>query len=575
MKLSLRLFQWKNQERTARRPLVRLQMESLENRLTPSLVNHGGAILAHVQAQALYLGSDWATNDVLNKQAFGTGGQSFEDFVGKTVGGSYLSTLGKAGFTGNNGTVGTGTAAGGVIDNLSLPSTLLDSQIQADLESAIANNLAQQPNPNTLYFVFVQDNVIVDLGNGQTSVNAFSAYHSSFSSGGQSIRYAVVPYAGGSVNNSQAPWLNAFDSMSVAASHELAEAATDPDGHTWWDRSGNENGDVVNGSTIYLNGYAVQREGAIPASISNFLPLTPAGAAASQQVAFSLRQNGDLFEFSSVNPGGAKIAGGVATISDQGIDDFGQPMIDIVYANGTAAEYHDFADRSVPTFTSNPSLFPFTNLGSGVKQAVAGQAVSYVLLTSGKLKEFVDPNYFTQKSGYGVNSAGPAGVIASNVSAISAGTDMLGGNSIDYFLSGNLYEWRDVTAKATQLASNVTTFSAGQQGYHAWVSNGAGYLYSEDNRIVSLISDGVAGAVTSVVVGVDATGGYQLVVIHQGGAADTYSSSANSWTSLGSNVLSASKSFNGAIRILLLTTDAIEYTNGNAYWSDTGDKAVS
>src|SRR5262249_43133168 len=152
---------------------------------------------------------------------------------------------------------------------------------------------------------------------------------------------------------------------------------------TWWDRTGNEVGDVVDGSTVYLNGYAVQREGSIPAAITNFLPMSPAGSTSSHQIGFSLRSDGTLWEYSSSSPTGTPIVlpsnNKVVSISDQGIDDFGQPMIDIVDVNGNAYEYHDFVLPNA-TASGNPNFFPFTSLGNGVKQAVAGQAVSYVLL---------------------------------------------------------------------------------------------------------------------------------------------------------------------------------------------------
>src|SRR5262249_42561926 len=146
----------------------------------------------------------------------------------------------------------------------------------------------QQPSSNTLYVVFVEPGVVVDLGNGQTSANTFLAYHSSFTSNGNAVRYAVIPYHG-TGGNAQAPWLtSAADSLTVSASHEIAEAITDPDGTTWFDRSGNEVADIVNGSTVYLAGYAVQREAAIPGSLSNFLPMTPTGAKAGHAASFSI-----------------------------------------------------------------------------------------------------------------------------------------------------------------------------------------------------------------------------------------------------------------------------------------------
>jgi hypothetical protein len=431
---------------------VRPRLEALEDRLTPSLSYHGGAILASVQTQALYLGAGWSSSTIPSSQ--------FDAFLSKTVSGTasapapYLAMLHNGGFT---GVTGAGGATTGATDDASLSGTILDSQIQTDLQADIANKLVQAPTANTLYVVFVQPGTVVSFGNGQDSTNTFLAYHSSFSDNGTAIRYAVVPFHG-SAGNAQDPWLtSAFDSMTVAASHELAEAVTDPDGTAWFDRSGNEVGDVVNGSTVYLNGYAVQREGSIPASLANFLPMTPSGATAGHTTVFGV-SGGQLTVNGGAVPNPSGETGTVSAVSAQGIDDFGQPMVDVAFSDGNAFEYHDFAPNT-PTAVANPSFFPWTPLGGHVKQAVAGQAVSYVLLTNGALGEYVDPNYSTFSYGYGVNPGAHKGAIATGVTSITGvGLDQVGVNAVVFTrtVSGRtvFYEWRDVTASASQTSSS-------------------------------------------------------------------------------------------------------------------------
>lgn len=68
------------------------------------------------------------------------------------------------------------------------------------------------------------------------------------------------------MSNGTLPWLNAFDQMTAVASHELAEAVTDPNkGYKamgWNDDSplnGGEVGDIVANQIVYLNGNAVSR----------------------------------------------------------------------------------------------------------------------------------------------------------------------------------------------------------------------------------------------------------------------------------------------------------------------------
>jgi hypothetical protein len=432
-----------------------LWLETLEDRVVPSLVNHGGAILPSIQAQALYLGSNWATSPIP--------ASTFDGFLATTVDGTtsapapYLAMLKNAGF---NGVTGAGSSLAGVTDNSTIAGTITDAQIEADLAADISNTSGntpgvEQPGANTLYFVFVQPGTVVSLGNGQDSTNTFLAYHTSYTANGSLIRYAVVPFHG-TAGNAQDPWLNsAQDSMTVAASHEMAEAITDPDGRTWFDRSGNEIGDIVNGVTVYLNGYAVQREAAIPGSQSNFLAMTPAGSVASHAVTFSVGGGAlNVSEtgggsFTAANPSGE--TGQAVSVTGQGIDDFGQPMADVVFSDGNAYEYHDFA-APTNTSTSNPNFFPWTSLGGNVKQAVAGQGVSYVLLKNGNLGEYVDPNYATSYYGYGVNPGSRFGTIASNVTGIVAvGTDQEAVNAVEYTVKGssNVREWRDVTAQSS------------------------------------------------------------------------------------------------------------------------------
>jgi hypothetical protein len=456
------------------RPMIffRPRLEVLEDRVVPALTYHGGPIIPNVQAQAVFLGSNWT-------QAQTT---PFNAFLHSAAGtptkppSAFLNLLGAAGFSGVNGTVGSGNTLPAVIDPIKIPVTnlqgynnnnplasanysktvLFDSQIQTDLDAAISTGATPPPSSNgdTLYTVFVEPNVVVDVGDGENSINTFSAYHNFFTdSQGATVVYSVTPYAGAISGsryaNSQAPWLSAFDSMTMVTTHELAESVTDPQLNAWYDASGNEVGDIVNGSTVYLNGNAVQRVSALAGSQDDYLALTPPGATAGHSVAFSLSSSGVL---TKQEAGGRSVilATGVAFISPQGIDDFGQPMIDFVFTNGKAYEYHDFLPGN-PLLKEYPGFFPTTFLSSNVQKAVAGQGVSYVLLTNGELGEYVDPNFATQFYGFGVNPT-PTGtaVIASGVTSLTgAGLDALGGNVVNYTANGVASQWDDVNAAST------------------------------------------------------------------------------------------------------------------------------
>src|SRR5262249_4757249 len=152
-----------------------------------------------------------------------------------------------------------------MIDPVSLNSQVTDSQLRTALQGDIGKGL-KSPNSNTLYVIYVEDNVVVTSGGGN-SVNTFYGYHGAFAGHDASgnpadIHYAVIAYPGGSISNASIPWLSAFGQLTEVTSHELAEAVTDPDvGYKtlgWYDSGPGEVGDIVNAQTVYLDRYAVQ-----------------------------------------------------------------------------------------------------------------------------------------------------------------------------------------------------------------------------------------------------------------------------------------------------------------------------
>jgi hypothetical protein len=125
----------------------------------------------------------------------------------------------------------------------------------------------QQPDANRLYVVYVEPGVAIlnDHDNYSTSIRDFAGYHAAFAGRtaggyGADIHYAVIAYAGD--YNAIFPGLTPFGSMTLTASHEIAEAATDPNVNYralgWYDDyKGGEIGDI-NRYEALLNGYAVQ-----------------------------------------------------------------------------------------------------------------------------------------------------------------------------------------------------------------------------------------------------------------------------------------------------------------------------
>src|SRR5207248_6537211 len=102
--------------------------------------------------------------------------------------------------------------------------------------------------------------VNVTQGN-EDSAHNFFGYHSFFPSRlVNPVYYAVIAHPSG---NGVFYSLNEFQTLTKTASHELAEAVTDPGVGGWYDgRNGEEIGDLANGPRDIglLSGYVVQAE---------------------------------------------------------------------------------------------------------------------------------------------------------------------------------------------------------------------------------------------------------------------------------------------------------------------------
>jgi hypothetical protein len=246
------------------RSAARLRVERLEDRQVPTVLYYGGNLLTHVEAQALYLGNQWS-----NVPANAAQTTTVDAFLKDLTGGAYMQALSNAGYG-----VGTGTASAGAVDNtaLAVNSIISDSYIQTRVQADISSGLVQAPDANRLYVVYVEPNVAVNLGFGQgTTQQGILGYHGAFggrdaSGHAMTIRYAVVAYPGGTVGNSTLPEAStAVDQLTDVASHEVAEAATDPDVNYaqlgWYDPRRGEIGDITENNPaayVRLDGYLVQ-----------------------------------------------------------------------------------------------------------------------------------------------------------------------------------------------------------------------------------------------------------------------------------------------------------------------------
>jgi hypothetical protein len=189
----------------------------------PQVPNAGGPIMATPKVVAI-------TYDTDTLQA------KIDDFTSKIGASSYWS-----GAVGEYG-VGKLTATPLHLTEAAPTATLMDSDVQSWLAGKItgasdAGPSFPQPDGETIYAIFYPSGVNMTMM-GFPSCSGFDGYHADYKVGGQSVTYAVMLRCG-TVND-----------LTVAASHEFAESATDPlsvsnpaflqpdADHTVWEYSG-------------------------------------------------------------------------------------------------------------------------------------------------------------------------------------------------------------------------------------------------------------------------------------------------------------------------------------------------
>jgi hypothetical protein len=239
--------------------LVAAHVEKLESRELLTVTYQGGTLLAHVEAQAVYLGSDWTNTPALQTQQ-----TQLDQFVSSVVNSSYMDMLSNAGYD-----VGRGTAKVGVVDNIALSKTtaITDAQIQGQIQTLINSDSLQAPDANRLFIAYVEPGVVVQYGGGASNTT-FLAYHGAFAgktAGGAAadIHYAVISYPGApNFTAAAAGFTSDLNELTAVTSHELAGSVTDPNvnykASGWFDtQAGKELTELSVGDYAMLNGYQV------------------------------------------------------------------------------------------------------------------------------------------------------------------------------------------------------------------------------------------------------------------------------------------------------------------------------
>ncbi len=235
----------------------KLVIEQLEHRLVPAVTFHGGSLLANPDVNPLFYGAQWQSNLTLASEE-----TQIIAFFQTIVGSAYLTSL-------TQYNVSAGTYVGSSNDTSTAPQTLDDSAIQKILLNDIGGGLLGTPDSDRIYFVFTPPGTEVTLtrqgvqSTSGTEANTphFTGYHSAIAAT-PDIFYVVIPYPGGV--NQGVSTLAAVDQLTIAASRQLVDTATDPLNGSGWTASAqtqsyaSEIGDLDTGAYGGLLGYQVQ-----------------------------------------------------------------------------------------------------------------------------------------------------------------------------------------------------------------------------------------------------------------------------------------------------------------------------
>ena len=241
------------------------------------VVYYGGQVIANPQIYVILWGD----------KVSATTKAAMPDFYASLVNSDYMdifkvyNTTGIAaqdGRTGTNQTFGRGSFVQTIqISPAKLSGTIDDLEIQAELEKQILAKTIPAATDNSLYMIHFPKGLKITMHDGDTvatSCQQFCAYHEGFKAkDGSAVFYGVIPDLDSLACSMGCGSGGSLARITVSASHEVAEALTDPfptPGTTpaypqaWNTTGGEEIGDLCQANTATLQGkaasYSVQQE---------------------------------------------------------------------------------------------------------------------------------------------------------------------------------------------------------------------------------------------------------------------------------------------------------------------------
>jgi hypothetical protein len=217
----------------------------------PKLLYNGGPLIEEVNIVSVYWGDQWNTN--ANLSGYRIGMDQFFDFIVTSPLISQLKEYDAGGYVITNG-----QHSGSFVITSSMPgASVTDTTIQHMLQSWILSEELPPFDGNTLYTIFLPSDTVVLMGGGASCLS-FCGYHDAIQG---EIFYAVLPWPGCSGCAGLGGDGDSFKALTVVASHEIAEAITDPiPGQGWYDSVHGEIGDICEsqGNIKQLGQYTVQ-----------------------------------------------------------------------------------------------------------------------------------------------------------------------------------------------------------------------------------------------------------------------------------------------------------------------------
>jgi len=219
------------------------------------LTNHGGPVMGNAQFQAIYWNSSLASDiqgtidgfvsTFSDNQPYSNTDKTADFTIVQQYTLAYLLTARSSYVDASH-------------DHQRVPSSYSDASVRNYVASLFASgNVA--PATDTIYGVYFPSGMRIS-SQGGGSCSSFCGYHGHFSYGGMDIKYAVFPYT--DCRACSLPGKRVIDILTIVTSHEIREAATDPDLNAWFDSQGYEADDKCawSPSPFIANGFGYQYE---------------------------------------------------------------------------------------------------------------------------------------------------------------------------------------------------------------------------------------------------------------------------------------------------------------------------